>query len=60
MKQKITDYLDEIYGGTFTATAVCRPASGTEHQNGRYVLIQRNEKNENRHTESGVLSGKHS
>ncbi|MFK8409378.1 hypothetical protein ACI74V_09600, partial [Escherichia coli] len=20
MKQKITDYLDEIYGGTFTAT----------------------------------------
>lgn len=24
--------------------AVCRSASGTEHQNGRYVLIQRNEK----------------
>ena len=23
---------------------ICRPASGTEHQNGRYVLIQRNGK----------------
>lgn len=42
MKQKITDYLDEIYGGTFTATHLQKLV--TRLESAKRLITQRRKK----------------